>query len=478
MFHLAYRKKKIQKEEPLVLFERLRGEYSALLYSGQPKGSKRDESCGRYTYIGYEPFMLFESKHGIQEISSIRYDVDGVTRDAQMGGGEPLEILKNILDQLKVKNVDKDLPPFVGGAMGLMSYDFGLVLHQIPYATTDDLELPDMFYALYDKVIAFDHVMNDLYFFGLGETKEQAQQIAEEVFRDATKGLPYEHEEKKSVAKRKRSKELNMYLAKPDYLKKIADIKKFLKDGESYQVNFSHRFSYETTEEAWDIFRRLCDINPSPFSCYFEHPEFVVISSSPEKLISSTDGLVETKPIKGTRARGKTKEEDSIIEKDLLSSKKDEAELTMIVDLMRNDVGMVCEPKSVKVLHHRTIEKFSHVMHTVTTIQGRLKKGMSIIDLVSAVFPGGSVTGCPKKRTIEIIAKLEDFHRDFYCGSAGYFSVSGNMALNILIRTMVYRFGEVFFHSGGGIVMDSDAEEEFNETLDKAQALLEALVGD
>jgi len=477
MFHLAYRKKKIEKEMPLVVFEKLRGEYSALLYSGQPKGAKPDDSCGRYTYIGYEPFMLFESKGGIQEISSIQYDVDGITRDAQMSDGEPLEILKVILGQLKVKS-DKDLPPFVGGAMGLISYDFGLTLHGIPYTTADDLELPDMFYALYDKVIAFDHLMNDLYFFGLGETKEQAQQIAEEVFRDATKGLSYEHNEKKTTAKRKRSSELNMYLSKADYLKKITDIKQYLKDGESYQVNFSQRFSYETTEEAWEIFRRLAEINPSPFSCYFEHPEFTVISSSPEKLISATDGLIETKPIKGTRARGKTEKEDVTIEKDLLDSKKDEAELTMIVDLMRNDIGMICEPKSVKVLSHRTIEKFSHVMHTVTTIRGKLKKGMSIVDLVAAVFPGGSVTGCPKKRTMEIIAKLEDFHRDFYCGSAGYFSVSGNMALNILIRTMVHRFGEVFFHSGGGIVMDSDAEAEFNETLDKAQALLESLVGD
>lgn len=478
MFHLAYRKKKIQKEQPLVLFEKLRGEYSTLLYSGQPHSSKRDSSCGRYTYIGYEPFMLFESKNGIQEISTIQYDKDGITRDAQMSGGDALEVFKVIFDQLKVKKVDADLPPFVGGAMGLISYDFGLVLHSIPHATTDDLELPDMFYALYDKVIAFDHVMNDLYFFGLGETKEQAQEIASEVFQDATKGLSYEQEEKKSAAKRKRSKELNMYLSKSDYLKKISEIKKFLKDGESYQVNFSHRFSYETTEEAWDIFKRLCRINPSPFSCYIEHPEFTVISSSPEKLMSVTDGLVETKPIKGTRARGKTKEDDVIAVKDLLGSKKDEAELTMIVDLMRNDLGRVCEPRSVKVLDHRTVEKFSHVMHTVTTIQGRLKKGMSIVDLVSAVFPGGSVTGCPKKRTLEIIAKLEDFHRDFYCGSAGYFSVSGNMSLNILIRTMVYRFGEIYFHSGGGIVADSDGEAEFNETLDKAQALLEALVGD
>lgn len=477
MFHVAYRKKKIQKEEPVALFEKLRGEYSALLLSGQPKSAKRDASCGRYSYIGYEPFMLFESKNGIQEISSIRYDEEGVTLDAQVCGGEALDVFKTIFDQLLVKKVEADWPPFVGGAMGLMSYDFGLLLQGIPHATTDDLELPDMFYGFYDKVVAFDHVMNDVYFFGLGETKEQAQKIAEEVLKDATKGLAYEQESHSNSGKAKRSKQLNMFLTKEKFVKKIGEIKKLLKDGESYQVNFSHRFSYETTESQWDIFKRLHEINPSPFSCYIEHPEFTVMSSSPEKLVTVHEGMIETKPIKGTRARGKTEEDDRAAEKDLFASKKDEAELTMIVDLMRNDLGRVCEPKSIKVLDHRSIEKFSHVMHTVTKIQGKLKKGMSIVDLVAAVFPGGSVTGCPKKRTMEIIAQLEDFHRDFYCGSAGYFSVSGSLAMNILIRTMVYRFGEVYFHSGGGIVMDSDALAEFDETLDKAQALLESLVG-
>jgi para-aminobenzoate synthetase component 1 len=477
MFHLAYRKKKITKETPLAIFEKLRGEYSALLYSGKNSdGSKLQH--GRYSYIGYEPFMLFQSKGGIQEISTIRYDADGTTRDAQVCGGEALDVFKTIFDQMKCKSIDDDFPPFVGGAMGVMSYDFGLSLHGIPYTTTDDLEIPDMYYAFYDKVVAFDHEMQDLYFFGIGETKEQSQKIAEEVHRDALKGLTYEQDATPQKRSGKRSNELNMYLTKEDFVKKIAVIKKHLKDGESYQVNFSHRFSYESTEDGWEIFKRLSAINPSPFSCYFEHPEFVIISSSPEKLVSVENGLVETKPIKGTRPRGKNPAEDKANEKDLLSSVKDEAELTMIVDLMRNDLGMVCEPKSIKVLDHRAIERYSHVMHTVTTVQGKLKSGMSIIDLVQAVFPGGSVTGCPKKRTMEIIAQLEDFHRDIYCGSAGYFSVNGNMAMNILIRTMLYRFGEVFFHSGSGIVMDSEALVEFDETLDKAQALLESLIGD
>lgn len=476
MFHLAYRKKKIAKETPIAIFEKLRGEYSALLYSGQAAHVGKKQN-GRYSYIGYEPFMLFQSKDAIQEISTIQYDADGVTRDAQVCGGDALEVFKSIYDQLKCKSIEKDLPPFVGGAMGLMSYDFGLSLHGIPYATTDDLDIPDMYYGFYDKVIAFDHEMKDLYFFGIGETKEQAQSIAEEVFRDATKGLNYESDVRKKGSG-KRSKDLNMYLTKEDFLKKIGVIKKHLVDGESYQVNFSHRFSYETTEDSWTIFKRLADINPSPFSCYFEHPEFTVISSSPEKLVTVDDGIVETKPIKGTRARGKTASEDSANERDLLKSVKDEAELTMIVDLMRNDLGKVCEPKSVKVTDHRAVERYSHVMHTVTTVQGKLKKGASLIDLVQAVFPGGSVTGCPKKRTMEIIAALEDYHRDVYCGSAGYFSVSGNMAMNILIRTILYRFGEAFFHSGGGIVMDSDAVIEFDETLDKAQVLLESLLGE
>jgi len=467
MFHLAYRKKKISGETPVSVFEKLRGEFSSLLLSGKE---------GRYSYIGYEPFLLFESKNGAQQISTIRYDTDGVTRDVKICAGDSLAVFKAIFDQIRVKKIEKDLPPFVGGAMGAMSYDFGLVLHGIESQTTDDLEMPDMYYAFYDKVIAFDHEMKDLYFFGLGDSQVQAQQIAEEVARDANNGLSYGRDGNSKNAFGKRKKDLNMFLSKSDFLKKIDEIKKYLRDGESYQVNFSHRFSYETLEESFEIFKRLHAINPSPFSCYFEHPEFCIMSSSPEKLVSVDGGVVETKPIKGTRVRGKTPKEDREIEQELLKSKKDEAELTMIVDLMRNDLGMVCEPKSVKVIDHRAVERYSHVMHTVSTIRGRLKKGKSMIDLMAAVFLGGSVTGAPKKRTMEIIARLEDFHRDVYCGSAGYFSVSGNMAFNILIRTLLYRFGEVYFHSGGGVVVDSDPVAEFEETLDKAQALVEALV--
>lgn len=484
MFSLAHRKRKITRETPLTVFEKVRGEYSALLLSGAGVAggvagkvdNKSKTGGGRYSYIGYEPFLLFEARDGVQEVSTISYSEDGSERDVHLCQGDDLEVFQSIFEQINVKRIESDFPPFVGGAMGFMSYDFGVKMLGVKADLIDDTEVPDMYFAFYDKVIVFDHEMGDVYFFGLGENPEQAQKIVLEVEHDALYGLVTEE---KPISRKspKRGKNLQMFLSKEDFFRKVSEIKTYLHDGETYQVNFSHRFAYETSEEAFEIFRRLTKINPSPFMGYFEHPEMCVMSCSPEKLVSVEKGLVETRPIKGTRPRGKTAKEDAVMEKELLDSKKEAAELTMIVDLMRNDLGQVCEARSVKVMDHRAIEKYSHVMHTVTTVQGKLKKGKSVFDLVRAVFPGGSVTGCPKKRTVEIIARLEDYARDVYCGSAGYFSVSGDMALNILIRTLLYKQGEVVFHSGGGIVIDSDPEAELNETLDKAQALVEGLIG-
>lgn len=474
MFYLAYRKKKIKDETPVNVFEKVRSDYAALLQSA--KGE-------RYSFIGYQPFLMTTSKDDVQEVSTFYYMKDEIVRDVQVLTRDTLGLLQGLIDQMKLKKVEKDLPPFVGGAMGFMSYEFGLKLHGIVPANLDDLDTPDLHYCFYDKVIAFDHEMKDLYFFGVADSPIKAQKLADEVYREGVKGLgePYSStflsagSSFKNV--RSAAKEFEVYLDKMSYVQKLRQIKKYLKKGDTYQVNFSYRFSFETDEDPWVIYKRLATFNPSPAACFFDFPEMQVMSCSPERLASLHGSVLTTRPIKGTRPRGRNSAEDERFERDLLASDKEAAELSMIVDLMRNDLGRVCEAGSVRVAQHREVERYSHVMHMVSTVSGRLRKGCTVADVIAALFPGGSVTGCPKKRTMEIIHELEEFHRDVYCGSAGYLSMSGNMDLNILIRTLLAKNGTVYFHSGGGIVIDSDAEKEFEETLHKAEALIKALNG-
>lgn len=490
MFYLAYRKKKIKDETPVSVFEKVRSDYSALLQSA--KGE-------RHSFIGYQPFMMMVSKDDVQEISTFYYLKDEIIRDVQVLTRDTLGLLQGLMDQMQLKKVQADLPPFVGGGLGFMSYEFGLKLHEIVPANLDDLDVPDVHYCFYDKVIAFDHEMKDLYFFGAADSPAKAQKLADEVYREGIKGFGdcddvaggavrgavfgvaggaapslsgFSSKNVRSVAQ-----DLGVYLDKMSYSEKLRQIKKYLKKGDTYQVNFSYRFSFETEEDPWEIYKRLTVFNPSPAACFFDFPEMQIISCSPERLVSLHGSVLTTRPIKGTRPRGRNSAEDQRFERELLLSDKEAAELSMIVDLMRNDLGRVCEAGSVRVLKHREVERYSHVMHTVSTITGHLKKGCRFGDIIAAIFPGGSVTGCPKKRTMEIIHELEDFYRDVYCGSAGYLSMSGNMDLNILIRTLLAKNGTVYFHSGGGIVVDSDAEKEFEETLHKAEALIQALNG-
>lgn len=472
MFYLAHRKQKIGDETPISVFDIVRGDYAALLHSG--KG-------GRYSFIGYRPFLLLESRNGVHQVSELHYEHDDVSRDIQIVEGDAVAFLEALVQQLQPKSstgsrerVGDDLPPFVGGAMGFFSYDYGAKLAGVTSTARDDLEVPDIYFCFYDRVIAFDHERNDMYVFGLGESAVQAQKIAEEIQDDLVRAKKRAAGVSSSGRAGGRVK-LHGGLSRPEFAGKISEIKELLASGETYQVNFSHRFSCDIDVAPWDIYQRLYAINPAPFACYFEVPDGQVVSCSPERLVRVHGDHIETRPIKGTRPRGSNDVADEQFEQDLLDSAKDNAELTMIVDLMRNDLARVCDAGSVKVKAHRTVERYSHVMHTVSVIEGKRKKSASLADIVRAVFPGGSVTGCPKIRTMEIIDRLEGVVRDVYCGSAGYLSVSGDMDLNILIRTMLCRDGEATFHAGGGIVVDSDAELEYEETLHKAQALVESV---
>ena len=240
-------------------------------------------------------------------------------------------------------------------------------------------------------------------------------------------------------------------------------------------MNFSQRFMADCSLDPWRVYLNLRRINPSPYGCYFDFDDYQIVSCSPELLCEKMGNLVRTRPIKGTVKRGKSTADDKKQIDKLLSSVKDQAELAMIVDLERNDLGKVCDFGTVKVIEHRKVEKYAHVIHTVSTIEGKLKAGKDFFDTFEAVFPGGSITGCPKTRTIEIIDRLEDFRRGIYTGSAGFIGFDGNAVMNILIRTVLFKCGKMYYQVGGGIVMDSVALDEYKETLDKAESLRLAL---
>ncbi|MBU2523931.1 anthranilate synthase component I family protein, partial [Patescibacteria group bacterium] len=274
------------------------------------------------------------------------------------------------------------------------------------------------------------------------------------------------------------------------YEKNIKKIKDYLVNGETYQVNYSQRFMADFSGDSWLAYKKFTRINPSPFQCYFNFENVKVVSNSPERLVCAktvqNSSLkikklrLESRPIKGTVPRGKTEEEERILGKELIDSKKDAAELIMIVDLVRNDLGRVCEIGSVEVNELRTIEKYSHVQHTMSNVVGILQDDKDWTDVIKTMFPGGSITGCPKYRTMQIIDELEEFKRGLYCGSAGYIGFDGQFDFNIMIRTLSVvdggkESGRVYFNSGGGIVFDSTPESEYEETKDKAEALMRAI---
>lgn len=273
--------------------------------------------------------------------------------------------------------------------------------------------------------------------------------------------------------------QLQPSLTQKQYIRKIQRIKDYLYSGDTYQVNFSQKFTVPYRGEAFDLYKKLTAINPSPFQFFMETPGWAVISNSPERLLRIRGRVIETRPIKGTVPRGRNAKEDTKNIKKLLASEKEAAELAMIVDLERNDLGKICVPGTVKVTEHRTVEKYSHVIHTVANVRGVLEDGRDWLDAIYALFPGGSITGCPKKRTMEIINRLEGEPRGVYCGSAGYIDLSGDCDFNIMIRTLWLdkkkKPHELVFRSGGGIVVDSDPEKEYEETIHKAAALVSAI---
>lgn len=392
------------------------------------------------------------------------------------------------------------LPPFQGGAAGYIAYDFGEVLERLPAPRYDDLAVDDLVFGIYDWVIAWDHRAGRAWLISTGlppeagapataaRAKERLAWVRRQlagpssgaggrtrVARAVQHPAPafplsgFEHAAEIG---------LRSSFTHRGYLDAVTRVREYIVAGDIFQANLSQRLDAPLEEDPWHLYRRLREVNPAPFAAYLEFDGVQVASASPERFLRlDPDGTVETRPIKGTRPRGLSPLHDAALSRSLQESDKDRAENLMIVDLLRNDLSRVCAPGSVRVPELFALERYRTVHHLVSTVVGTLRPGCDATDLLAATFPGGSITGAPKVRAMEIIAELEPSRRGVYCGSIGYLSVTGAMDTSIVIRTFLALGGRAYFSVGGGIVADSDPESEYQETLDKARALITTLAG-
>jgi para-aminobenzoate synthetase component I len=434
----------------------------------------RHPDRGRYSFVAADPAT---------------WVVDS-TRDPRFA--DPFAELARRLAAFPMETVP-GLPPFQGGIAGLFGYGLQHAVERIPRPHYDEFAVPDLAVGVYDWVVGWDHASERAWLVSTGypetgrKRRERATRRLSEV-RDCLHSRP--HAPRADVPHAERavySKDLAPQHPLPGhatvtstfdrggYLAAVRRAIEYVHAGDCFQVNLSQRLLAPLTEHPLELYARLRERNPAPFAGYFDVGPFAVASASPERFLRVTDGDVETRPIKGTRPRGRTPEEERARIADLVASPKDRAENVMIVDLLRNDLGRVCGYGSVRVPKVCQIETYKYVHHLVSEVRGRLADGKTPLDLLRACFPGGSVTGAPKVRAMEIIAELEPTARGPYCGSLGYVGFDGTADTNILIRTFTAGHGWVQFPVGGGIVADSEPEREYEETLHKAEGLLRAL---
>ncbi|MFZ5353438.1 MAG: aminodeoxychorismate synthase component I [Bacillota bacterium] len=417
---------------------------------------------GRYSFIGSEPFLIFKSKNEDIEILQGSYH--------KSIKGNPFEELQLLFDKYTAA-VSDDLP-FTGGAVGYFGYDLCHFIEKLPRKAVDDVCIPDSFFGFYDTIIAVDHKTNECFAASNGFTgceKDNVKRLIKRIKCNENKIIS------KPLNDKYREVQYESNFTKENYIKAVENIREYILSGDIYQANLTQRFRCNTTKSPFELYEILRTINPAPFAAFMDIGEAHILCSSPERFLKISSRFMETRPIKGTRPRGKTMEEDLAYREELLSSEKDKSELLMIVDLERNDLGRVSEPGSVKVEELFHLEEYATVYHLVATITGKIRDEYTEFDAIKAAFPGGSITGAPKIRAMEIIDELEPAQRNIYTGSIGYMGFNRNIDLNIVIRTILLKDGAAYFQAGGGIVWDSDPEEEYKESLQKAKAMMNAL---
>ena len=474
------------------LFERIAHQpWAMLLDSGQmqnPATGKPGSQYGRYDIIVAEPFITLVTQGETTTITQ-----DGCSKNSTE---DPFLLLKNLLSEYKTSKTElpNNFPftggalPFSGGALGYFAYDLARRIEKLPSIAQNDIESPQMMLGIYDWAVVVDHREQCSYLVSHGmDTKTQenwpvlCSKFSQALFH-APSGASI-LDDKSSLDDKPSQFEVKTPIAsnfsRPQYAQSFDKIKTYINEGDCYQVNLAQRFSAEVAGDSWQAYKKLREISPAPFMAFMNLPlnesghenvHFQVLSNSPERFIQITGNHVETRPIKGTRPRSNNPDEDLAYSNGLLTSDKDRAENLMIVDLMRNDLSKCCE--GVKVSKLFQLQSFANVHHLVSIIVAKLKPNKSAVDVLRNCFPGGSITGAPKLRAMQIIEELEPHRRGLYCGAIGYIGFDGDMDTNIAIRTAVISKNQLSFYAGGGIVADSELEIEYNETLDKASNLI------
>ncbi len=420
-----------------------------------------------YSFAGADPFLFLEAKG-----EEVRIRREGTAEQSFLG--DPIEVLGRLLDEFRTEPVPG--VPFVGGAVGYFGYECAGYMEKVPVPKEGGGAIPDLRLSFYDTVIVFDHKETRAFVVSTGFPEKgegRAWRAKERVhyFKEIMDGLPEEEEETFELG------DLASNMTHEEFIASVGRIKAYIEAGDVYQVNLSHRLSADFKGSPFGLYKRFREANPVPFGACLSYPDLAVVSNSPERFLSLKEGILESRPIKGTIRRDLKTVHDEALQKELLKSEKDGAEHVMIVDLVRNDLGRVCRYGSVSVKELKGLESYSNLHHLVSIVSGEINEGVTAIDCIRAAFPGGSITGAPKVRAMEIIHEVEPVPRSLYTGSIGYLGFDGSMDLNIAIRTAFISGGKVYFSVGGGIVADSDPEAEYDETLLKGEIFRRIISG-
>jgi anthranilate synthase component 1 len=461
----------VDMDTPVSLFRKLDDGNTSFLFESVEGGEK----WGRYSFMGSGARAIFRARG-----RDVEWTAGGETRRVRVEG-DPLEYLRAELARLQpVLLPGVELPRFLGGAVGMVSYDWVRFVERIPDANPDEIDMPDLWFSLPETIVVHDRLRKHAFVVRHVEIRQGADLA--KLYRDAAA-------EVEATVRRLRSPlpeteptpavrapmDVQKSTTREAFHEIVKRAKEYIEAGDIFQVVLSQQFRIPLQVDPFTIYRHLRVINPSPYLFFVRCEGPVLIGASPEILVRLDGRQIDVRPIAGTRPRGKTPEEDRRLEAELLADPKERAEHLMLVDLGRNDVGRVAEVGSVRVNEFGVIERYSHVMHIVSNVQAKLREGLDWLDLLRATFPAGTLSGAPKVRAMEIIDELETLRRGPYGGCVGYVDYSGNMDTAIAIRTMLVKDGQIFLRAGAGIVADSDPESEFQETLNKGRALIEAI---
>ena len=466
----VYREILADLETPVSAFLKINRGRGAFLLESVEGGEK----WARYSFLGTDPAIVIKSKgNSVEVIRNGRTERLSFTTD-------PLEVVKKIMSQYRPVEVE-GLPRFFGGAVGYLSYDLVRYLEKLPQRDKKGLDLPDLALMITDSLLIFDSVTQKI---KVVTNVHLTDADYKKAYRTAVRKIdgivkrlqgPRRMTRLSRPAHRFKGLDLSSNTSPSNFKKMVAKAKDYIRAGDIIQVVLSQRFETKVRADSFTIYRALRLVNPSPYMYYLQLGDLDLVGSSPEVLVRCEENKIEVRPIAGTRPRGKTEEADKKLTGELLSDAKERAEHLMLVDLGRNDVGRIAEVGSVKVDEFMAIEKYSHVMHLVSHVQGRIRPEKDAYDVIRACFPAGTVSGAPKIRSMEIIEELEPTRRGSYAGAVGYFSFSGNLDTCINIRTILIKDGVAYLQAGAGIVADSDPVREYEETVNKAKAMVTAI---